>query len=99
VPLGRFDFAGEEPIHATLLGGPCEDLNVMSDRVRVVAAAELRELAAGERLELPAAPQHVVLALGGALRIEPYVVDLGAGDAVCADGAGTLRVVATSVRE
>ncbi len=94
-PGQRFDFAGETTIHATLLGGACEDLNVMTARGHVVVHAELLELAAGERLVLPAAPQHLLLALEGGFDVQPHAIAGNDGDAVRADDAGVLTLAAT----
>lgn len=66
----RFDFGGETPITCTLLAGPCEDLNVMAARSLVRADADLHELAPHAVLDLPAAPQRLLLALRGALSFD-----------------------------
>jgi environmental stress-induced protein Ves len=95
----RVDFAGETPVHATLLGGACDDVNVMVARDRVAAHAELLELAAGERTAVPAAPQHLLLSLEGSFRVGAPAVPavLAAdGDAVRIDGAGALEVAAVT---
>jgi environmental stress-induced protein Ves len=92
----RVDFAGEANVHATLLGGPCDDVNVMVARDAVRADCELRELAAGERLDVPAAPQQLLLALAGAFDVAGRDLHARAGDAVRGDGAGELRLLAAT---
>ncbi|QTD45723.1 HutD/Ves family protein [Ottowia testudinis] len=58
-PLAPFAFAGESPIHATLLGGASEDFNVMTRRGRCRAQVSVWRAAA----ELPCAPGHAALVL------------------------------------
>lgn len=84
-PLQRFDFAGETPIHCTLLGGPCEDLNVMVARAQVRAEAELRAWSAGEARILPPVPERVVVVVRGRLEDPRGLLLADAGDALCWD--------------
>jgi environmental stress-induced protein Ves len=95
-PHQRVDFPGETAMHATLLGSACEDLNVMTRRGVVHAQCELRELAAGERLVVPAAAQHVLLALAGAFRVDGHPAVAAGGAALRGDGCGELQVVAAT---
>lgn len=90
-PLQRFDFAGETPIHATLLDGPCEDLNVMTSRAWGRAHAEVAELRASELVELPAADDRLVLVLRGEVRCSETIA--GEGDALRVRG-GAPAIVA-----
>jgi environmental stress-induced protein Ves len=96
-PLERLDFAGETAVAARLLGGPTEDLNVMSDRAAVDAMVELVRLPAGEvrHLELREA-QHVVLVIAGELDVPRWSRSLGELDALRLDGAATLDVRAAA---
>lgn len=66
----RFDFAGETPIVCTLVAGPCEDLNVMAARSCVRVDAMVHELAPGAALDLPAAPQRLLLAVRGSFSFD-----------------------------
>ncbi|MFO1078470.1 MAG: HutD family protein [Planctomycetota bacterium] len=94
-PLQRFDFAGETPIHARLIGGPNEDLNVMVDRATTRAVARIVELAAAGcwSAELPSG-SHLVLVLAGGLQVGAG--ELAALDAWRGDGAGTVALGATA---
>ena len=94
--FARLDFAGEELFHATLLGGPCEDLGVMVARAHVAVSAQLHELADGEHLDVPEAPQRLLLAIEGTFGVAGCGLDAGAGDAMRADGAGPLGIVAVT---
>lgn len=82
----RVDFAGEVRVHARLLGGEVDDLNVMVRRGETRAAAAVHELGEGhsERIELGDGA-HVVLCVAGVVTVFGGV--LGAGDAVRCDGA------------
>jgi environmental stress-induced protein Ves len=83
-PLQRFDFAGETPIVATLLGGPCEDVNVMVSRAWGRATADVVALVAGARAELPRGAQRLALVLAGDVQVDAFAAS--AGDAVRAEG-------------
>ncbi len=91
-PRQRFDFAGETPIHATLLAGPCEDLNVMTARAWGRADAQVVELAAGSRLELAAAADRLVVVLTGDVHAASVVAR--EGDALRVRGDDALTLVA-----
>lgn len=93
-PLQRIDFAGETAIAATLLAGPCEDLNVMVDRARVVAESNVVHLAASACLSVPAGPQWLAVVLVGELAFANGGVVAHAGDAV--RGAGAIGLAATA---
>lgn len=89
-PYQRCDFAGETAVASRLLGGPCEDLNVMTDRRRVRAHCELQQLAAGSLLPVDRAPQRLVVVLQGQAKAEGIVVD--PGDALRAVGEGPFMI-------
>lgn len=91
-PRQRLDFPGEPPVHCELLGGPCEDCNVMIARDRVAAVAEVVEVAAGEGLALPDAQQRLALLWSGRGRVAG--VALGPRDAVRLDGRGPAAFLA-----
>ena len=95
-PWQRFDFAGEAAVAARLLDGPCEDLNVMTARGKVVADARVATLPAQQSLEVPAAAQRLVVVLAGTAGSSGGCV-LGAGDALRLDGSRELTV--TSIAE
>ena len=80
--LQRVDFAGEATVTSHLLDGPCEDLNVMTNRARVAAAADVVALTPGAVLPLPAAPTWLVLVLDGACSLASGDVVLATGDAL-----------------
>lgn len=63
--LQPWSFAGEWPIHSTLLGGECHDFNVMTRRSRCRA----RVTCLTGSPSLPGSRAGVVLACGGALRL------------------------------
>ncbi|MFY9343042.1 MAG: HutD family protein [Planctomycetota bacterium] len=81
-PLQRCDFAGETPIAAKLLGGPCEDVNVMAARGVVRASAAVVTLVAKEPLEVAAAGQWLAVVLAGRLAVRRGAVVAGPGDAL-----------------
>jgi hypothetical protein len=85
-PWQRIDFAGEARMHARLLGGEVDDLNVMVRRADTRAESAVHQLGEGhtERLAL-ADGVHVVLGLAGVVTVFGGV--LGPGDAVRCDGA------------
>lgn len=58
-PLAPFAFAGESPMHATLLGGASEDFNVMTRRCRCRAHVHVWRAAS----ELPRTPGDAALVL------------------------------------
>jgi uncharacterized protein len=94
-PMERVDFCGEDEVAAQLLGGPCEDCNVMTRRGEVACDARVHTLAAGQELRLASAPQILVLVVQGRLACHgSSVAALSTGDAIHADGGGELRVVA-----
>lgn len=88
----RIDFPGEAAVRCELLGGPCEDSNVMTARDRVTAVADVVELAADAVHPLPDAPQRVVLLWSGRGHIGS--VALGPRDAARLDGMGAAALVA-----
>jgi hypothetical protein len=69
-PLQRFDFAGETPVHARLLAGAIEDLNVFVARGSVTVDAQVLTLAADQQ-ETRTLPRgtSVLLALEGGLAV------------------------------
>lgn len=76
-PLQPFAFAGEQPVHARLLDGPCHDLNIMARRG---ACRSHVDIVQGEA---PVAPGEagLVLACRGAWRMrasDGRVIDLPA---------------------
>jgi len=97
-PFTRFDFAGETPIEAALLDGPCEDCNVMTRRGEVEVDARVEQLAAGASLAVASAPQRLVLVLEGAIDSTGPACALSCGDALRLEGgddfAGTARTEA-----
>ena len=84
-PMQRVDFAGEDDVRAELLGGPCEDCNVMTRREVVRADARIEHLAEQETRQLSTCAQRLVFVLAGRVSIaSPSGVDaleLLAGDA------------------
>jgi environmental stress-induced protein Ves len=102
--LQRFDFAGETPIACTLLGGACEDLNVMTARATTRADANVHELAARGPLAFDVAEQGLVVALRGAFTANGEIA-VGEREALrvrgpcrcelTADAAGATLLVAT----
>jgi len=65
-PFAPFHFPGDVPLHATLLGGPCSDLNVMVRR-----GAWRAELACHHAaVDVPAVPVLMLLACAGSWRID-----------------------------
>jgi uncharacterized protein len=89
-PYQRCDFAGETAVASRLLGGPCEDLNVMTDRRRVRAHCELQQLAAGSQFVVDRAPQRLVVVLHGQAKADGVVLD--PGDALRAVGEAAFTV-------
>lgn len=66
-PWRPFAFAGEAPIHSRLLGGPCDDFNVMTRRGVCRASVQvLRASAAGPALPLGSPPAGLCMVLQGA---------------------------------
>jgi environmental stress-induced protein Ves len=60
-PYARLEFPGEARVHARLLHGPTEDLNLMVDRARVKAEARIEHLGAGESAsDTASGPGHQV---------------------------------------
>jgi uncharacterized protein len=99
-PLQRLDFAGETAIAATLLAGPCEDLNVMVDRERVQADALIVHFPAGGPLVLAAAPHWLVVVLSGELALANGGPVACTGDAVRGSDSGfaaTARAATTAL--
>lgn len=90
---GPIEFAGETAVSGQLLGGACEDLNVMVARAWGRAAAQLVELAPGAALVVAAAPQRLLLAAAGAFDVDPGW-RVGERDALRFDGGGAVRAVA-----
>jgi environmental stress-induced protein Ves len=91
-PLQRLDFAGETPIHAHLLAGPCDDLNVMTARGRLQAEVAVVCGAVGE-VVVAADETVVLLVLDGELGEAGDAFRLAAGDAVIGHGPGRWRCV------
>lgn len=75
-------FAGECPLWADLLGGPCEDLNVMTRRTRCRSEVLLCSGEAPSR-DLPAAPAGLLLAWRGDWQLQG-----GAQDRALPEGRG-----------
>lgn len=91
----RFDFAGETPIHARLIDGGNEDLNVMVERATTAAEAAIAHLAPRElRTCVLVAGAHIVLALTGELQVDG--IGLVPGDAMRCLGAGKLSLLAAA---
>lgn len=86
----RFDFAGETEVRAHLLAGPCDDLNVMTARGSVSAAAEV-VLGEPGPIVAPEGETVVLLVLDGALGESGGAFHLAAGDAAIGPGPGTWR--------
>lgn len=84
--LAPYRFRGEAGVHATLVDGPTEDLNLMVDRSSTQAAAQIITIAAASELRLPArvATESVLVVLAGTLGVVhgAQSVELGEGDAV-----------------
>lgn len=92
-PYAEVSFAGEDDVSAHLLGGPTQDLNLMVDRARVRAEAQVHELPTGEVWEVHLAPrsQALVVVLQGTLaaRAPGHALVAGSGDALLLEGVGT----------
>lgn len=90
-PGTRFDFPGEAPIRAELLGGPTLDLNLMCARARIRAFAELVTLSGGASWARASAMPgtDLVLCTAGSLELGEHM--LHAGDAVRCDSTGARR--------
>jgi environmental stress-induced protein Ves len=80
-PLQRLDFAGETPVHARLLDGPVQDLNVMHDRAQIAARAEIVQPAGSFRRMVPKGAPWLLLVLRG-----PVSVHAGDGTFNLEDG-------------
>ena len=93
-PLQRFDFGGETAVVATLLDGPCEDLNVMTSRAWGHADANVVELAAGAQAVLPRGVHRLALVIDGRVRVEGGEAAAGAGDALRVHGDVDVVLVA-----
>lgn len=93
--LQRFDFAGETPIACSLLGGACEDLNVMTARASKHADANVHELAGARALTVDVAEQGLVVALRGAFTANGEVA-VGEREALRVSGPCRCEVTATS---
>jgi environmental stress-induced protein Ves len=101
--LQRFDFAGETAVACTLLGGACEDCNVMTARDRIVVDAHMHRLGAGGELAIDVVEQGLVVALNGAFTANGAIV-VNEREALCvrepcripvlANEAGALLLVA-----
>ncbi|KIG03507.1 HutD/Ves family protein [Caballeronia concitans] len=92
-PLAMARFAGETPIHASLLDGPTRDFNVMVRRGRARASVDIRrgaarEIGAGHDLTF-------VHCVSGSLAVDADGTTLGPGDTLCIDRAA-LRVEAAA---
>ena len=98
--LSRLDFAGEAPIVGIPIDGPVRDLNVMTKRGEVLAAAVVADagaLAAFSPEPFVDAPQRVLLVLAGALGVVTAGgarAELAEGDAVHTSLRMPLRPVA-----
>lgn len=93
-PFARFDFAGETPIEAALLDGPCEDCNVMTRRGEVEVDARIEQLAPGAPIEVASAPQRLVLALEGLIGATGPACAISCGDALLLEGGDDVAVTA-----
>ncbi|MEZ5963673.1 MAG: HutD family protein [Planctomycetota bacterium] len=60
-PHAEVAFRGEEAVHARLLDGPTEDLNLMFDRMRVRGDGRIRRLPAGADWNMDVTPNVQVL--------------------------------------
>ena len=93
--LQRFDFAGEAAIHARLLAGACEDLNLMVARDRVSARAEVLQLPAGATLDVGMAGSGLVLAVRGRVEVRDASLQLAEREAVRFEGVQRHQLVAS----
>lgn len=96
-PMERVDFCGEDEVAAQLLGGPCEDCNVMATRGVVRAEARIERIAANDSFTLQSAQACLALVLAGGLAMRDGLHAAVAGDALRIDGLG--RVDARAVEE
>lgn len=101
-PLQRVDFAGELSVHARLLAGPTEDLNVMAARDGCRSESEVHVVPRGVWQRDVRVGEHVVLALDVPPNVPPKGLlevagaTLAPGDAVRLQGAGRCRVTAAA---
>ena len=63
-PLRPFAFAGESPLHCTLIDGPVRDFNLMSRRAEVSASLQVLRLQSDRQLH-PFAPQTFLFVAAG----------------------------------
>ena len=96
--MQRADFAGEDEVRAELLGGPCEDCNVMTRRGVVAAHSMVERLSDGERRNLEPAQQRLLLILAGSVSVadgcQVAAVQLSAGDAAQLDAQASHTLIA-----
>lgn len=94
-PLQRVDFRGEDDANATLLGGACEDCNVMTRRGKVRADAEWLELEAGRTSQISGVGTKLLVAVEGCVEVMAPRIELAAGDAARWDADSAMRFCAT----
>jgi environmental stress-induced protein Ves len=92
-PLVPVRFQGDWPATATLVGGPCRDLNLMVDPARCAAELRVRHLDRPLRLELTT-PVTLAFVARGTLAVPELGLHLGQRHALRVDGGeGTLQLV------
>jgi environmental stress-induced protein Ves len=88
--MQRVDFAGEYDVRAELLGGPCEDCNVMTRRGIVAADAVVVRLRQDAQCALKPARQRLLVVFEGRVSLADVsglaVAQLSAGDAALCEG-------------
>lgn len=94
-PMQRVDFAGEDDVRAELLGGPCEDCNVMTARGVATADAFVAVLAQGQSLVVDPSAVRLALVLRGEVTTIDGSAAAFAGDALQLDGDGPFEVRAS----
>ena len=94
-PLERVDFQGEAEVRAELLGGPCEDCNVMTARGVATADAFVAVLAQGQSLVVDPSAVRLALVLRGEVTTIDGSAAAFAGDALQLDGDGPFEVRAS----
>lgn len=100
-PLERIDFAGEASVHAHLLAGAIEDLNVFVERATTIGAADVFNVPSGSSQALPLSRgTTVLLVVEGALQVTGVAatpVPLGTGDALRVNVDNAMVVVGAGV--
>ena len=94
-PMQRVDFVGEDDVRAELLGGPCEDCNVMTARGVATADAFVAVLAQGQSFVLESSAVRLALVLRGEVTTINGSAAALAGDALRLDGDGPFEVRAS----